>query len=323
MYVYIYIHTYIHKHTHPHTQVRWGVATLGEEDEVIIHQGTVWGWLPAEESEYFHDEPEDKAGLKPGPLWRVTFSDDIMPADLDERELAQALQQYHQKEKPATTKKRSRAAKEEDLDVKSSFTAADDETIAALPEGAATQDARQDKLNLKRCAQCKKNRKGVNHCISKGHAALKLENIEEEAESVEQEEQGEVDEGERDGAAKKGEEMQKKGPELNATLGAMEQDRAELAAATQRRDQLQQENTRLALKLEKQVKETQRKTQDAATARKLEREKARKLAAAQTLQQRTQSKLDDTRQVRGLREWEAALRGGMGVWVRARGAENA
>jgi hypothetical protein len=103
----------------------------------------------------------------------------------------------------------------------------------------------------------------------------------------------------------------------------MEQDRAELAAATQRRDQLQQENTRLALKLEKQVKETQRKTQDAATARKLEREKARKLAAAQTLLQRTQSKLDDTRQVRGLREWEAALRGGMGVWVRARGAENA
>jgi hypothetical protein len=297
MYIFTYTYTYTHTHTCMYIQVRWGVATLGEEDEMSIHQGTVWGWLPAEESEYFQGEPEDKAG-KPGPLWRVTFSDDIMPADLDERELEQALQQYRQKEKAATTKKRSRAAKEEDLDVKSSFTAADDETIAAPPAGAATQDARQDKLNLKPCAQCKKNRKGANHCISKGHAALKAESVEEEAESVEEEEQGEAVEGERHGAAKKGEEMRKKGQELNATLGAMEQDRAELAAATQRRDQLQQENTRLALKLEKQVKETQRKIQEAATARKLEREKARKLAAVQTLLQRTQFKLDDTRQVR-------------------------
>ena len=48
------------------------------------------------------------------------------------------------------------------------------------PTGAATQDARQDKLNLKPCAQCKKNRKGVNHCISNGHAALKAESVEEE-----------------------------------------------------------------------------------------------------------------------------------------------
>jgi hypothetical protein len=48
------------------------------------------------------------------------------------------------------------------------------------PTGAATQDARQDKLNLKPCAKCKKNHKGVNHCISKGHAALKAENVEEE-----------------------------------------------------------------------------------------------------------------------------------------------
>ncbi len=49
--------------------------------------------------------------------------------------------------------------------------------------GAATQDARQDKVNLKPCAQCKKNRKGVNHCISKGHAALKAESNEEEEEA--------------------------------------------------------------------------------------------------------------------------------------------
>jgi hypothetical protein len=48
----------------------------------------VWGWLPAEESEYFPDEKEE-AGGKPGPLWRVKFSKDIMDADLDERELAQ------------------------------------------------------------------------------------------------------------------------------------------------------------------------------------------------------------------------------------------
>ncbi len=253
---------------------------------MILQEGTVWGWLPAEESEYFKDEPEDKGG-KPVPLWRVMFSADIFPADLDESELAQALQQYHQKEKAqvgiikssfTAAEKRSRATMDEDLYGKSSATAADDEPIAAP-------------VNLKRCAQCKKNRKGVNHCISKGHAVLK-------AKSVEEEEEGEADEGERDGAVKKGEEGQEKEQELNATLGAMEQDRSELAAAMQRRDKLQQENTRLALKLEKQVEETQRKTREAATARKSEREKARKLAAAQTLLQRTQSKLDDTRQVR-------------------------
>ena len=56
--------------------------------EVVLHEGTVWGWLPAEESEYFPDEPEE-AGGKPGPLWRVKFSEDIIDADLDERELAQ------------------------------------------------------------------------------------------------------------------------------------------------------------------------------------------------------------------------------------------
>jgi hypothetical protein len=51
----------------------------------------VWGWLPAEESEYFPDESEE-AGGKPGPLWRVKFSEDIVDADFDQRELAQVCQ---------------------------------------------------------------------------------------------------------------------------------------------------------------------------------------------------------------------------------------
>jgi hypothetical protein len=37
--------------------------------------GVVWGWLPANESEYFPDEPEENGG-KPGPLRRVKFSDE-------------------------------------------------------------------------------------------------------------------------------------------------------------------------------------------------------------------------------------------------------
>ena len=93
MFVYVCMYTHTHTHTHTHTyihiyvQVRWGVATPGDE-EVELHEGTVWGWLPAEESEYFPDEPEE-AGGKPGPLWRVKFSEEIIDADLDERELAQ------------------------------------------------------------------------------------------------------------------------------------------------------------------------------------------------------------------------------------------
>jgi hypothetical protein len=66
---------------------------------------------------------------------------------------------------------------------------------------------------------------------------------------------------------KRGEEMQQKDQELTGTLGAMEQERAELRAATQRQDKLQQENTRLALRLEKQVEETQQKAQEATSSR--------------------------------------------------------
>jgi hypothetical protein len=70
-------------------EVRWEVkdhmdCAIGEQN------GVVWGWLPANESEYFPDEPEEKGG-KPGPLWRVKFSADIMPCDLNAQDLAKAL----------------------------------------------------------------------------------------------------------------------------------------------------------------------------------------------------------------------------------------
>jgi hypothetical protein len=71
-------------------EVRWEVKD--HMDCAIREQnGVVWGWLPANESEYFPDEPEEKGG-KPEPLWRVTFSADIMPCDLDAQELAKALE---------------------------------------------------------------------------------------------------------------------------------------------------------------------------------------------------------------------------------------
>ncbi len=77
--------------------VRWEVKDhmdcgIGEQD------GVVWGWLPANESEYYmQHEPEEKGG-KPKPLWRVKFSADIMPCDLDEHELAKALEFYATKD---------------------------------------------------------------------------------------------------------------------------------------------------------------------------------------------------------------------------------
>jgi hypothetical protein len=77
--------------------VRWEVTdhmdcAIGEQN------GVVWGWLPANESEYFPDEPEEKGG-KPGPLWRVKFrSSTIMPCDLDAHELAKALELYRTKD---------------------------------------------------------------------------------------------------------------------------------------------------------------------------------------------------------------------------------
>jgi hypothetical protein len=73
--------------------VRWEVknemdCAIGEQD------GIVWGWLPANESDYYmQHEPEEKGG-KPKPLWRVKFSADIMSCDLDEHELAKALRLY-------------------------------------------------------------------------------------------------------------------------------------------------------------------------------------------------------------------------------------
>ena len=56
----------------------------------IEREGTIWGYLPSEESNYFPDKPEEKGGL-PRPLWRVKFSGDILPVNLDERKLAEAL----------------------------------------------------------------------------------------------------------------------------------------------------------------------------------------------------------------------------------------
>jgi hypothetical protein len=47
-----------------------------EVKDVIREQNdVVWGWLPANESEYSPDEPEENGG-KPGPLRRVKFSDE-------------------------------------------------------------------------------------------------------------------------------------------------------------------------------------------------------------------------------------------------------
>jgi hypothetical protein len=67
--------------------------------EVVLHEGTVWGWLPAEESGYYFPEEPKEAGGNPRPRWRVKFGIDITDADiqvrmkdcidLDERELAQ------------------------------------------------------------------------------------------------------------------------------------------------------------------------------------------------------------------------------------------
>ena len=100
MYVYTHTHTHTHTHTYIHiyVQVRWGVATPGDE-EVELHEGTVWGWLPAEESGYYFPEEPEEAGGNPRPLWRVKFGIDITDADiqvrmkdcidLDERELEQ------------------------------------------------------------------------------------------------------------------------------------------------------------------------------------------------------------------------------------------
>ena len=64
------------------------------EDEACI-----WGYLPADESDFFPDKPEHQGG-QPGPLWRIKFSDPkIMPADLDEEELACALERKRKKDK--------------------------------------------------------------------------------------------------------------------------------------------------------------------------------------------------------------------------------
>ena len=74
----------------------WAVEELGEVDvdeAAKEREGTVWGWLPAEESEYF---PEFLEEGQPGPLWRVKFSSDIAPADLDEIEMEHALNSYRE-----------------------------------------------------------------------------------------------------------------------------------------------------------------------------------------------------------------------------------
>ena len=75
-------------------KVRWMVevpAESGGDGEEKEHEGTIWGWLPADESDYFLPKEE---GGEPGPLWRVKFSADIMDADLDENEMVRALKMY-------------------------------------------------------------------------------------------------------------------------------------------------------------------------------------------------------------------------------------
>ena len=79
--------------------MRWKVKAEDEQEEEVKdeqeeHEGTIWGWLPADESDYFPEEPEEEGG-QPGPLWRVHFSDDkISSADLDEEDIKEALKMH-------------------------------------------------------------------------------------------------------------------------------------------------------------------------------------------------------------------------------------
>ena len=56
----------------------------------VEREGTIWGYLPPEESNYFLHKLEEQGGV-PRPLWRVKFSGDVLPVNLDETKLAQAL----------------------------------------------------------------------------------------------------------------------------------------------------------------------------------------------------------------------------------------
>eukprot|EP00277_Geminigera_cryophila_P004844 CAMPEP_0179424606 /NCGR_PEP_ID=MMETSP0799-20121207/11688_1 /TAXON_ID=46947 /ORGANISM="Geminigera cryophila, Strain CCMP2564" /LENGTH=425 /DNA_ID=CAMNT_0021199089 /DNA_START=171 /DNA_END=1445 /DNA_ORIENTATION=+ len=89
-----------HKNEHVGETVVWDVENDGCD---VKHEGTVWGWLPANESEYYPNVPEDKGGV-PLPLWRVKFSMDINDADLDENELAKALEKFRTKDAHAAEK---------------------------------------------------------------------------------------------------------------------------------------------------------------------------------------------------------------------------
>ena len=77
-------------------KVRWNVE--GKHGEAEEHEGTVWGWLPAEESDYYPDKPEEEGG-EPGPLWRVKFRHDIESADLDQQEVDKAVDMYSRQQK--------------------------------------------------------------------------------------------------------------------------------------------------------------------------------------------------------------------------------
>ena len=80
---------------HPIGQkVLWEVEEPGDEARKFEHEGTVWGWLPADESDYFPDKLGEEGGVS-GPLWRIEFGDGIEgKTDLNEKDMEKALKMY-------------------------------------------------------------------------------------------------------------------------------------------------------------------------------------------------------------------------------------
>lgn len=77
-------------------KVRWDVEVDGY---IYGEEGTVWGWLPANESDYYPEKSKQEPGAavqlahEPVPLWRVKFRTDIGD-DLDAQEIFADLEEY-------------------------------------------------------------------------------------------------------------------------------------------------------------------------------------------------------------------------------------
>jgi hypothetical protein len=139
-------------------KVRWEVEDPSRGH--IEQEGEVWGWLPADESEYFPDEPEEKGG-KPGPLWRVKFTtgeiSDINPADLDQTELNKALELYRTKDAraaaapaPAEKGAKKRKISREDLQGYEDWTPASEKSSSKRKKPDVNDDIDDDVPIIKR-----------------------------------------------------------------------------------------------------------------------------------------------------------------------------